>query len=90
MTQNLKLGLCPSCGDTKHVDSLDWTQYPCSKPSICNWWSCDDCKIKWNADHGVYDMKNDKWLHIIINHIRSADLVSREYRKPDPTQWWRN
>lgn len=77
MLENLKLPLCPKCGDTKNVkDKNDYSQCVIHQPN----YECLTCEISWTP----YKIVDNKTGTLYSCH---GEMPSRRYVYPNPKKW---
>lgn len=83
MLENLKLPLCPKCGDTKNVkDKNDYSQCVMHGPN----YECLTCDISWTPNTIVDNKTNVKH---IWDYPRGGVLGGNNLRWFNPLKWWR-
>lgn len=51
--ENLKLPICPKCGDTEHVEEIKDIGVLLVVRVSYPWFGCRACEIYWNARDGI-------------------------------------
>lgn len=81
MLENLKLPLCPKCGDTKKVkDKNDYSQCIIHKPN----YECLSCNISWTP-YGIVD--NNTNIEYKCHFERGGILRGPNLSYIDPSKW---
>lgn len=56
--ENLKLPICPKCGNTKTVEEMNVLELYVH--TSYEWYQCNHCHIKWHAKEGIREPDDNR------------------------------